>query len=61
MTVIDTETKRPLIHLILIAVGLTMGVVSIVFNVLDMEAQTTIFLAIGLTTLALHQLMKHKS
>jgi len=41
--VIDTETKRPLIHLILIAVGLTMGVVSIVFNVLDMEAQTTIF------------------
>lgn len=53
----NEETKQPLSQLILTAVGLAMGVATIVLTTLG-AAPSSSLLAIGVTALALSQLMK---
>ena len=58
----NNETRtQPLLHLILIAVALAMGVVTIVLSILDAAMPASTFLAIGVTALALHQLIKQRT
>lgn len=56
----NEESKQPLMRLITAAVALAMGVATIVLTTLG-SAPSNSLLAIGVTALALNQLMKHRA